>query len=112
MNSYLGELIGAELVSVTFIHDYLQIGFSNGTGVTINNKFEWSTNDYQFVIGSKIKTVHEESEAITFEFSNGERLRIGFKKDDFLGPEGMLLHQEGALTPIIWDESYGTSTEF
>lgn len=109
MNPSLKELENAELVSVTFIHDYLQIKFSSGTGVTINNKFEWSTNDYTSVIGSKVKAVREENDAITFEFSNRERLRIGFKKDDFSGPEGMLLHQEGALTPIILDESYRAS---
>lgn len=51
----------------------------------------------------------KENDTITFEFSNGEYLRIGFKKDDFSCPEGMLLHLEGALTPLIWDESYRTS---
>ena len=89
-----------------FIHDYLQLGFSNGSGLTVNNIYSWSTTDYVSVIGSELQEALEEKDRIIFKFSNGAELVVGFKKEDFLCPEGMLLSTEGAVTPIIWDEGY------
>lgn len=108
MQSPLQTLIDTSLTSITFIYDYLQLGFSNGSGLTINNAYHWSTTDYVSIIGSKLKKVREEKEQIVFEFSNGTELVVGFRKKDFLSPdgEGMLFYTEGAKTPIIWDEGY------
>lgn len=108
MQSPLQTLVDTKLISVTFIHDYLQLGFSNGSGLTINNTYHWSTTDYVSVIGSKLQEVLEEKDRIIFRFSNGAEFVVGFSKKDFLSlsGEGMLFHTEGARVPIIWDEDY------
>lgn len=108
MQSPLQTLVDTKLTSVTFIHDYLQLGFSNGSGLTINNTYHWSTADYASVIGSKLQESLEEKDRIIFRFSSGAELIVGFKKEDFFSPdgEGMLLYVEGAQAPIIWDEGY------
>lgn len=108
MKSPLEDLIDTKLTSVTFIHDYLQLGFTNRSGLTINNRYHWSTKDPSSVIGSNVQEIHEEKNSVAFSFSNGEKLVVGFKKEDFSGPEGMLLYIEGSKTPIIWDESYSS----
>jgi hypothetical protein len=108
MQSPLQTLVDTKLTSITFIHDYLQLGFSNGSGLTVNNTYHWSTTDYVSVIGSKLQEALEEKGRIIFKFSNGTELIVGFNKEDFLSPdgEGMLFYSENAQTPIIWDESY------
>lgn len=116
MKTPLQTLIDTQLTSVTFIHDYLQLSFSNGSGLTINNTYHWSTTDYVSVIGSRLQEALEEKDRIIFKFSKGDELVVGFNKKDFLSPdgEGMLLYTEGAKTPIIWDEGYpydGSSTK-
>jgi hypothetical protein len=60
MQSPLQTLVDTKLTSITFIHDYLQLSFSNGSGLTINNAYHWSTTDYVSVIGSKLQAILEE----------------------------------------------------
>jgi len=103
MQTVLQTLVNTDLTSITFIHDYLQLGFSNGSGLTINNSYTWSTQNHVSVIGSKVTNVKEETDQITLKFSNGEYLKISMRPEDFSCPEAILFYTENSTVPIVWN---------
>jgi hypothetical protein len=105
MKSPLMKLIGLDIISITFIHDYLQIGFAGGWGLTINNRYTWSTQDSVSMIGAKLVDLESEGGILILVFSNGEKLTVDFTEDGFRHPEGMLLQSDLDKVPIVWDET-------
>jgi hypothetical protein len=98
----LENLIGLIVRKVEKLHDYFQIVFSDGTNLSIFNKYDYDGGSVLDIEGKTVKSVNEsESSAIIF-FESGESLSIGFDDDDYNGPEAMALRREGE-SPLVWN---------
>lgn len=101
-NPGLAGLVSERLISVTFVMDYLQFGFDEGS-LTVNSlapfvesgrDFLPSTPGYRdalcSLIGFGVSAVDvQESERIEIRFSTGQVLRLSLRSEDTVGPESV-----------------------
>lgn len=107
-------LIGAQLTSVEFVQDYVQLRF-DGPVLTVNAPFQILVQDRAYEKGStgyrdalcerigchvqRAFTIPEQQLAI--EFDGNSKLAISLKSEDQISPEAAILTQ-GATQICVW----------
>ena len=101
--SLLNVLIGNQLVSVTFVMDYIQLRFDGPQisaytlpSVVIDRK-RTSANQEAFkdklcsFISQKVNNVYlVEGAVLTITFENGNLIEVSLKPEDYIGPEAVM----------------------
>lgn len=99
------ELRGEQLSAVTFVQDYIQLGF-DGPGINVLNPTTVTTRaktvtswtpgfrDALCEQITKIVAVVEQrpSESLTIAFEDGSSLSISLRPEDYSGPEAYFAH--------------------
>jgi hypothetical protein len=101
----LVSLVGLFVTEIGRVHDYLRIGFEDGSWLNVFNRFEIAGDDISTldrVKGQRLVSVDETPEAIEFEFGDGTAIRVGMTNDDFLGPEAMVYADPDGKT-LVWN---------
>ena len=102
--SPLQILVGEKLSSVTFVMDYVQLGFDGtcltayiGPVVTFRGKvFAWGEPGFRDIICERIGAIVRQAEvvendAIRMSLSDGGVISISLKPEDYVGPEAAVL---------------------
>jgi hypothetical protein len=97
----LGRLVGCELASVTFVRDYVQLGF-DGPGMnaytmpTVTCGAESLTTEQPGYrdslcgqIGSRVKSAEVDEQQVSIIFESGAVVSISIRDDDYRGPEAL-----------------------
>lgn len=98
----LQDLVGLTVRRIETPHDYLQIFFSDDTGLNIYNRYELSGASMSSIAGRELKSVMEEDDRIQFQFDGGGVLSVGMRDDDYNGPEAMNLYRTGKPL-VVWN---------
>ncbi len=103
-NNPLERLIGLTAVQATKLHDYLQLKFSDGTILNINNRYKLvgTSDGIECVIGKLVSGVKADERSIRIVFFGGMSLLVGLNEEDFNSPEAMEMYAAGS-PPIIWN---------
>ena len=112
--SPLQILVGAKLSSVTFVMDYVQLGFDGprltayvGPRVTIKGKaFAWGEPGFRDALCDRIGTIVRQAElvendAIRIVFGDGEVISISLKPEDAVGPEAAELTASMGASELV-----------
>ena len=102
MESKLTCLISLVLQEVRLIEDYLQLFFTDGTILNVYNVYEYDGQSVTSLEAQEVITASENDQEAVLSFSNGSRLVIGLKDDDYIGPEAMELIRKGE-DPVVWN---------
>ena len=97
-------LVGLLVTEVGKVHDYLRIGFEDGSWLNIFNRFEIDGGDISAldrIKGQRLVSVNEIPEAIEFTFGYRITIRVGMTEADFLGPEAMVYADADGKT-LVW----------
>lgn len=99
------RLVGKELATVTFVRDYVQLGFDGPvltalTPLTVTDaNGRVSSGDDQFrnrlcdLIGSKVAEVGlRPDEALVVSFASGSSVSLSLRAEDYGGPEAIVFH--------------------
>ncbi len=111
----LNDLIGQRLTSVTFILDYVQLGFENYYGMSIFNPIRLMSRageiDY-FQCGFKdllcglinhavSKIEYEQEKRVAFVFDHAGVISVGLAEEDYSGPEALVLQPGAKGDPML-----------
>ncbi len=96
----LSELIGCAVTRVERVHDYLQITFSNGSIMSIYNRYSYD-GDVSDLEGTTLISFLEEPDEVVLRFIRGS-LSIGLRSDDYAGPEAIALRRVSKET-VVWN---------
>lgn len=94
-------LIGLIINKVEEVHDYIQIFFSDGTILSIFNKYVYDGGLVLGIEGKEVKSVEESEDGISIVFGDSSTISIGLKDEDYNGPEALVLKLEGK-SPVVW----------
>ncbi len=111
----LNDLAGHKLISVTFIHDYVQFGFEDRFILSVFNPMRFrqmeretdsSRPDFKdslcSLIGhSVLRTGCRSEQEISFVFENDAMLIVGLGEKDFIGPEAIKLDDTAAGRTMV-----------
>lgn len=111
----LEDLIGQRLTSVTFIHDYVQLGFENYYGMSIFNpirlmgrtgeidesQFGFKDSLCGFINHTVSNVEYEQEKRAAFVFDDGGVVSIGLAERDYSGPEALVLQSGVKDAPIL-----------
>jgi hypothetical protein len=95
-------LIGLIIKQIKTVHDYIQVMFSDGTILSVYNKYHYDGGSVLDVGGMKVESVEEAESEIVITLDDGGVLSIGMTDDDYNGPKAMVLSREGE-SPVIWN---------
>jgi len=104
MRSQLDCLKGLTITKIVEIHDYVQLHFGDGVGVSIYNEIEVrpsSATIPQFV-GKTITLTVEKAAAIEFVFRDRSRINVDMHRRAYRGAEALELNRRGH-PPVIWN---------
>ena len=101
----LNDLIGQRLTSVTFILDYVQLGFENYYGMSIFNpirltgragemdhsQFGFKDSLCGFINHTVSKIEYEQEKRVAFVFDRAGVVSVGLTDNDYSGPEALVL---------------------
>lgn len=107
----LNLLVGDRVISVTFIHDYMQLHFehaylniTNPSTVVTNgvcSKFESAeyANYVRKLIGECVRSVSAQAGSeINIEFANESRFAISLRPEDYeAGPEAVMIQHDSGV---------------
>ena len=97
----LSELTGVSISGIENVHDYMQVKFSSGAALTIYNNCRFEDGACK-AVGSTVKSTTESGDEIVIMLEGGGSIHIGLQEDDYVGPEAMVLSQEGA-PDVVWN---------
>ena len=101
--SILSDLVTLSVQSTEQIHDYFQIVFSDGSGLSVYNDHFFTGCTLESITGSSVSSVLESPEEVVIDFSGRGSLSVGLKDNDYVsGPEAMQLNRPGKPT-VIWN---------
>lgn len=108
------QLVGLELASVTFVRDYVQLGFDGPVldaltpiavatnGETVTSGHRDFRNRLCDLIGSQVTEVAlHEDEAFRLDFTDSRWIALSLRPEDYPGPEAIVLHGAGAVTVVF-----------
>ena len=101
----LVSLVGLLVIEIGKVHDYLRIGFEDGSWLNIFNRFEIDGGDISAldrIKGQRLVSVNEIPEVIEIIFSYRITIRVGMTDADFLGPEAMVYADADGKT-LVWN---------
>ena len=101
----LVSLVGLQVTEIGMVHDYLRIGFEDGSWFNILNRLQIEDGDTSTLTrtkGERLVSVNQTTDAIEFKFGNGMAIRVGLAEDDFLGPEAMVYADPNGKT-LVWN---------
>lgn len=98
----LSELTGLSISSVENVHDYMQVKFFNGAVLTIYNNCRFEGGAFCKAVGSTVKSATDSGDEVVIMLEGGGSIHIGLQEDDYVGPEAMVLSQEGA-PDVVWN---------
>ena len=84
------------------VHDYIQIVFSDGAGLSIFNNYHYDDSSVLNIKGKIVSAIEESDSTFVIYFESGKSLSVGLTDDDYYGPEAMALYQEDKPT-IVWN---------
>ncbi|MDQ3265141.1 MAG: hypothetical protein M3Y59_16035 [Myxococcota bacterium] len=100
----LDSLIGATVVRVEELHDYVQLLFDANRMLTIFNEMNVSDElpqSLRNLVGTHLARVEEQQAKVTFNFDNGTELSVNLSDDAYRGPEAMHLMRPGQPM-VVW----------
>ena len=101
----LVSLVGLLVTEIGKVHDYLRIGFEDGSWLNIFNRFEIDCGDISAldrIKGQRLLSVNEIPGVIEFKFGYRMTIRVGMTDADFLGPEAMVYADADGKT-LVWN---------
>jgi hypothetical protein len=112
--SPLHVLVGEQLSSVTFVMDYVQLGFDGpcltaytGLKVSVEGKaFAWGEPGFRNALCDRIGAIVRQAEvadgdAICISLNDGGVISISLKPEDYVGPEAAVLTDIPGEPPVI-----------
>jgi len=97
----LGKLVGHKLSSVTFVADYIQLGF-DGAGMNAyttptvtcgSDSLSLGQPGYRDVlcgqIGCRVERTEVDKQRVSIVFESGTEVSISLRDDDYRGPEAL-----------------------
>jgi hypothetical protein len=104
VDSPLACLLGQVVTDAATIHDYVQLAFGTGMGLSIFNDFEISPEPLRLadLVGLRVSAVLSSADEEVIRFENGRSLRVDLRDQAFRGPEAMNLYQAGR-PPVVWN---------
>lgn len=112
--SPLQSIVSAKLSSVTFVMDYVQLGFDGplltayvGPRVTVEGRvFVWGKPGFRDALCERIgaivrEAVFVENDAIRIIFSDGGMISISLKPEDSVGPEAAQLTDSTGASELV-----------
>jgi len=102
--SLLESLLGMAVTQAEIVHDYLQLRFGIGTGMSIYNKWNFvpDTAALHDLVGHHVTAVHSSADEVVFDFDNEARLVVDLSAIAWKGPEAIQLDRLG-LPTVIWN---------
>jgi hypothetical protein len=106
-SSSMDILIGKKLVLVTFIHNYIQLGFEDTSRLTVLNAYTCSDR-LEAMIWSTVAGVEFTTEKLLITFDAGAKtpdgawLNVGLLDDDWFGPEAFWFNEANQPVGFIW----------
>ncbi|RMO90728.1 hypothetical protein ALQ33_100877 [Pseudomonas syringae pv. philadelphi] len=95
-------LIGRRVTKACVVHDYVQVYFTGGCILNVNNTYEIYGSTISLLKGQKLISVLEGEREIEFIFGNLAKIRVDMSLDGFNGPEAMELSRPG-FPRVIWN---------
>jgi hypothetical protein len=109
----LQRLIGEKLESVTFVHDYVQLGWARSglnaytmpVAVTPSGIYMVGAPEYRQVLyrleGRIVTKVDVPDECVRLLFEGGTSLSISLRDEDYSCPEALLYQEKGGSTWVV-----------
>lgn len=101
LNLFDTELRQRVIEQIVYVHDYLQVVFSDDICLIINNKYSSSGRDLKGFIGARVTKTETNPDAFTIFLEAKRQLSVGLAYEDYYGPEAMVLHGSKYGT-IVW----------
>lgn len=98
----LQVLVGLTAIKIEKVYDYTQVFFSDGTVLSVFNKYTFERGSLSGIRGRKVTSVEDQVNAISVFFENDGCLSIGLSDDGYNGPEAVVLRQAGK-PPVVWN---------
>ncbi|AKT27969.1 hypothetical protein RYA05_19640 [Pseudomonas syringae pv. actinidiae] len=95
-------VIGRRVTKACIVHDYVQVYFTGGCILNINNTYEIYGSTISLLKGKELISVLEGEQEIELIFENLAKIRVDMSPDGFHGPEAMELLRPG-FPLVIWD---------
>ncbi|NAT16580.1 hypothetical protein [Pseudomonas syringae] len=95
-------VIGRRVTKACIVHDYVQVYFTGGCILNINNTYEIYGSTISLLKEKKLISVLEGEQEIELIFENLAKIRVDMSPDGFHGPEAMELLRPG-FPLVIWD---------
>lgn len=103
MSTALHRLIGISVAHAGPVEDYLHIGFSDGSNLSVFNRYALvgRSENTRAIVGTQLSAVDEQQQKVVFLFSSGHRLEVDMTDAGFTGPEAMALVSPGHPI-VVW----------
>ncbi|MEI7875593.1 MAG: hypothetical protein WCK95_25945 [Alphaproteobacteria bacterium] len=105
MESILHQTLEGRVVTeAEIVHDYVQLAFGDGIGVSIFNEMLISPRPASVgtLVGKIVALVKETESRIEINFADGSRIDIDMRPIAYRGPEALVLHRQG-LPTVVWN---------
>ena len=102
LKEVMGEIVGRQLSSVTFVQDYIQFAF-DGPGLTTytlptvsfrRQSLKWGETGYRDALCAQIahivQQVEVDEQRVSLLFDNGAAISVSLLDEDYVGPEALM----------------------
>ncbi|MBO6513230.1 MAG: hypothetical protein JJ974_04620 [Phycisphaerales bacterium] len=99
------HIIGLTIDHVLEIHDYIQIYFTNGDIMNLNNRYECQPADLESFKNEVIDRMIDDDSELVLITKSGFAIRMGMLYKDVNGPEAAEFYRDGSDGEIIiWEQ--------